>query len=188
MNSSALVKYWLSKENNLGSWVKPVLVKEQSVDPVTKHKNDPNRRSWGKKEESAPHSSQRGDAECAGDPCPQPEAIGLHTQRGSAIPEKEAGSREFVYLSFLTVFHLNCICILVTGLKIVFNMDATNPNAEQSLYCEYRLGVAGKKHQCVLQPSTILASNWGHSPGEFPATGGGRGFSGFISCKRTHCQ
>lgn len=77
-NSSALVKCWLSKESNLDSWVKPVLVvreenkelvhaymkhtdvaitwyhrpskKEQSVGAVAKHKNDPDHSFWGERE------------------------------------------------------------------------------------------------------------------------------------------
>lgn len=57
-------------------------------------------------------------------------AISLHTQRGSArlstIPEEEVDSRKFVYMSCLTVFHLNSISIIITGLKIVFNVNATN--------------------------------------------------------------
>lgn len=93
-NSSALAKYWLPKESNLGSWVKPVLVareenkelvytyfkhtgvaiawyhrpgrKEQSVGALAKHKKDPDHRLWGEKEESTSHSSQRGDADGAG--------------------------------------------------------------------------------------------------------------------------
>jgi len=105
------------------TWYHRPSKKEQSASAATKQKNDPKHRSWVEKEELTSHSSQRGDADCAVTPCPRPEAVDVHTERGGArvgtMPEKGLGSRKSVYVVFLAVFHLTCASIIVTGFKIV---------------------------------------------------------------------